>query len=314
MVMRDSTYEGGRVVPYAAAGQVPTAGQCLATTLEIRGYDGAPSNRLRRMAASPRGERRVPTACLIVVGRLGLAICGFAALLSGRPVAAEVPPGAISAETREQVALLSGKLHELMKERALDQRGVWFNSVDPARQTQLLEQINRLAPDKRDQYWDSEMSRGLAAFGDIRSKPFCVFDSVQTSPLIYGDHRYSLPNGPFTSGSLRDRPPTPGMPPDGPVTMFLPVRLEVRGKEWSGQFDSGKMSGAYETIVDAKKKIGDYARYRNCFRYVRLEEHPERQIRGMDTKWLVLEWLGGDLIDSRSGQVVLNMPVAWAAF
>jgi len=96
--------------------------------------------------------------------------------------------------------------------------------------------------------------------------------------------------------------------------MFLPYRLEVRGKEWSCQFDSGKMRGAYETIVEAKKKIGDYARYRNCFRCVRLEEHPERQIRGMDTKWLVLEWLGGNLIDSSSGQVVLNMPVAWAAF
>jgi len=48
-----------------------------------------------------------------------------------------------------------------------------------------------IAPDKRDQYCDGEMSRGLAAFGDIRSKPFCVFDSVQSSPLIYGDHRYS---------------------------------------------------------------------------------------------------------------------------
>jgi len=313
--MRDVTSKGGRVTADAVASQVLAAGRKSAKTLLTRGHGITGSkHRVLSMVAFAWNRSLIRTIGRMFSSRSFFVISGMAAFLNGNPANAEAPPGAVSAETREQVALLSGKLHELMKERALDQRGVWFNSVDPVRQAQLLDQINRLAPDKRDQYWDGEMSRGLAAFGDIRSKPFCVFDSVQTSPLIYGDHRYSLPNGPFTSGSLRDRPPTPGMPPDGPVTMFLPYRLEVRGKEWSGQFDSGKMSGAYENIVEAKKKIGDYARYRNCFRYVRLEEHPERQIRGMDTKWLVLEWLGGDLIDSRSGQVVLNMPVAWAAF
>lgn len=247
---------------------------------------------------------------------LGLMTWGIAALLDVASAAAEAPSGAVLAETKEQVALLSGRLHELMKERALDQRGVWFSALDPVRAALLQEQFGRLAPDKRDQFYDAEMSRALVGFGEVKAKPFCVFAVVPRDPLIYGDHRYQLPEGPFTSSPLRDSPRAPGlsMPGDSnPVPMFLPFRLELRGKEWSGQFDANKMNGGYEAIAAASKKIGDAARYRNCFRFVRLEEHPERQLRGMDTKWLVLEWLGGDVIDNRNGQVLVNLPVAWAA-
>ena len=101
---------------------------------------------------------------------------------------------------------------------------------------------------------------------------------------------------------------------DSPVKMFLPYRLEIKGKEWSGQFEASKMSGGYEALRKARKNVGEYARYRDCFRFVRLEEHPERQLRGMDTKWVVLEWLGGDLIDNRNGSVLANLPLSWAAF
>ncbi len=205
---------------------------------------------------------------------------------------ADVPSGAVVADTAEKETLISAHFLDTLKGHPEEMRGSWMNTLPQARQEALRLTMAKQSPDKRDEFYTSEFMRAYDAFGDVRNRPYCAFtDLLNEEPLLYGNGVYAFGNA---HGNLAG----------GEVL--------VNGRRWTGNLDPKKMANGYEAIVAAQKRLGANARFRNCYKFLRVEEIPGRPTPGTFHKRLVLEWLGGDLVDFRTAKVILNIPTSWA--
>ena len=268
------------------------------------------------------GMQKVVHAALNAARRHRRRDVGLKALLAfalATPVAhAESPSNAVMVETKEQDALLGARLHALVDQPVLSDRGLWLTALDPAPQAQLNETVLQLSPAERDNALTSQFMNAFNAFPDVKTRPFCVFALVPNGePLLYGDQRYSLPNGPLSFFPLRDSPAQPGQfgarGNSNEVQVVVQSKIEVDGRTFTGLLDAAKVGSGYAALVSAKKKVGEAARYRSCLRFVRVDEQTDMTHHYLKNKVVVLQWLGTDLIDNRSGSSLVQIPTSWAA-